>query len=190
MVRDGANAREIAHTYGNGPHRHAVIADLLGLAAHAGDRPRAYQRLTLAPMRAGGHPEPPSGRRTVYAPRETDDQNFARKMRTGALAIARRGERVCTLCGTRLARDNATARWCSAHNPRDAVNPGNRAEIEHAMHDLFSLMPERCRPDLEALARLDELADTDQLAAWLDPVAGPLLDMPYAPAAARGPWQS
>jgi len=66
----------------------------------------------------------------------------------------------------------------------------DRTTIKESVRDLFNLMPKCCRPDLQALARLDELAGTDQLAAWLDPVAGPLLDMPYAPAAARGAWQS
>jgi len=191
-VHDGGAAQELARVYGNGSHGRAVIADLLTLAAQAGDRARAYQRLTLAPMRTSTTPddnEPPRRRPGIYAPRRTDRQDFPRKMRTGALAIARRGEPACLLCGTRLAKDNTKARWCRRHNAMDAVNVGHQSEVTHAMEDVFRLMRERCRPDEQALARLDDLAGTDQLAAWLDPVNGPLLDMPNAPKAARGPWR-
>lgn len=192
-VHDGEAAQELARVYGNGSHGRAVIADLLTLAAHAGDRARAYQRLTLAPMRTSTTPddnEPPRRLPGIYAPRRTDRQDFPRKMRTGALAIARRGEPACLLCGTRLAKDNTKARWCRRHNAAtDAVNVGHQSEVTHAMEDVFSLMPERCRPDEQALARLDDLVGTDLLEVWRNPLNGPVLDMPNAPKAARGPWR-
>jgi len=207
-VRHGEDARKIASAYGNGPHRRAVVADLLELAAQAGDRARAYQRLTLAPMRTNITPddnESPTGRPVGRAPRATDRQDFSRRMRTGALAIARRGENRCLLCGKALAKHNARVRWCSIHAKDyarvelEGMEPSRRqeaekllagrVEIEHAMEKVFGLMPERCRPDEQALARLDDLAGTDQLAAWLDPINGPLMDMPNTPKAARGPWR-